>query len=80
MVLSHRLQVGITLNGTFIESLDMGGSAFVSGELYQGDEVLKIDEADVSYENISERLIGSDVAGTIVTLLVRRASRHVSPL
>ena len=71
-------QIGIVLNGTYVESLVMGGSAFVSGDIWQGDEVLQVEGQDVSSQDIEKHIIGCDIAGTSVSILFRRTNSQVS--
>ena len=67
------------MNGKVVDSLEMGGTAFVCGEVCQGDEILRIDEVDVSTKTASDQLTGTDIAGTIVTIVLQRSSRNVRP-
>ena len=60
------------MNGTFIDSITVGGSAFVSGQIMQGDEVIAIDGKKISPHNIRSELVGSDIPGSNAIFLIRR--------
>jgi C-terminal processing protease CtpA/Prc len=67
-------QVGIRLSATIVESLVLGGSAHVSGEIQLGDQIIEIDGKSVtSSSEIYEKLCGCDIPGTHVSVLIRRA-------
>jgi hypothetical protein len=69
---STRSTVGIMFNGLTIDNMVVGGPAYNSGQLEQGDVVLQIDHAPITAEGLLPALIGSDIPGTTVTLTVRK--------
>ena len=65
------------MNGTFIDSITVGGSAFVSGQIMQGDEVIAIDGKKISPHNSLSELVGSDIPGSNAIFLIRRIDAAV---
>ena len=63
-------QVGILLNGTTVEGLIVGGPAYNSKMLCEGDVILKISGAQATEENIHELLKGGDNPGSSVDITV----------
>jgi hypothetical protein len=57
-----------------IEDLVVGGPAFNCQQLARGDEVLMVDDEPVNADNCFDRLIGSDVPGSLVKICFRSAS------
>ena len=76
-----RSTVGLVLEDNVIHSLVTGGPAWNSGLLGKGDEIIAVDGQDMvsrfnltSYEHLANALKGSDVAGTRVTLTVKKST------
>ena len=62
------------LNTTFIESLVLGGSAYVSGEFQPDDQIVEIDGKSVTpSSDIHAARCGCDIPGSQVSLVIRRA-------
>ena len=51
------------------------GPAYNSRQLDKGDVVVEIDGKPVTNENLSQLLVGSDIAGTAVTIGVRKGGK-----
>lgn len=66
------MQIGLVLRGCVISELVPGGPAHCCGELNPGDRILSVDGEEVTEDNISLKLIGTDVSDTMVTLCVSR--------
>ena len=62
------------MDGLTIDSLVVGGPAFRSGQLGQGDLVLAIDRQPVDPTNVLHALRGSDRPGSTLQLTVRCAA------
>ena len=76
-----RSTVGLVLEDNVIHSLVTGGPAWNSGLLGKGDEIIAVDGQNMvsrfnltSYEHLANALKGSDVAGTRVTLTVKKST------
>ena len=64
--------VGIMLNDCTVENLVVGGPAFISRKISNGDTIRCIDSVAVNADNILQHLVGSDVPGTDVLLDVEK--------
>ena len=64
------------MNGLNIDNMVVGGPAYNSGQLQQNDVIIQIDGIPVSVENVHMSLLGSDIPGSTVTLMVRRGYRE----
>jgi C-terminal processing protease CtpA/Prc len=63
ITLFNRLsQVGIIVHGTTVDDLILGGPAYNSKKLAQGDVIIKVDSVEATEENINDLLIGKDVS------------------
>ena len=51
------------------------GPAYNSKQLDKGDVVVEIDGKPVTNDNLSQLLVGSDIAGTAVTISVRKGGK-----
>ena len=52
----------------------VGGPAYSSAELQRGDTILRVDGDDVTAATFPQKIVGSDIPGSEVTLSVRRES------
>lgn len=68
--------VGVMLASGVIDNMVVGGPAYNSRQLDKGDLVVEIDGKQVANENLSQLLVGSDVAGTPVTIGVRKGGKN----
>ena len=50
------------LHGTTVDDLILGGPAYNSKKLAQGDVIIKVDSVEATEENINDLLIGKDVS------------------
>ena len=62
--------VGIMMKGMLIDYILMGVPASGSEQLQQGDRIVKVDGVVVTEATFAEKIIGSDVPGSAVTLTV----------
>ena len=59
-----------------IDGMAVGGPAYNCEELMQGDVLLMVDDEPVDADNCYDKLVGSDVRGSIVKLTVRCVARQ----
>ncbi len=67
-------QLGITLDGNCIRSLDPGGPAYTSKRLHVGDIILEVDGKKATENNICQLMLGNDKPGHPVLLTVAKLS------
>lgn len=72
---SQTTAIGIVLSGTRVEVLVPGSPAQVCGMVDTGDELLMVDGQKVTEQTALAALRGSDVPGSVVSLLVRKSGR-----
>ena len=65
------------LRGAEIQGIVPGGPAFNSSMLAIGDVIVGIDGAEITEEDVAIRLVGEDVAGSMVTLTVQKHKEKV---
>jgi hypothetical protein len=66
--------LGVILSDRKIDSMVIGGPAFLSGKLAKGDEVMQVDGIECpTFEMLHAYLTGSDTPGSIVSLTVKKA-------
>jgi len=70
---ARQTTVGLVLHDLFIDGIAPGGPAAESNMLERGDRILKVDGHTATADGCAQLLQGSDVAGTFVTLAVRKA-------
>ena len=75
---SSRTTVGLTLKGSTIVGLVVGGPAFLCGKLNIGDVIVKVDGTPVTTDNLHELLLGTDCPGSSVTLTVMKSADNIS--
>jgi C-terminal processing protease CtpA/Prc len=68
------------INGTKVDNLLVGGPAYNSKEMTQGDVILKVDSVDVTEENIRDLLVGNDTPGTPMQIVVGKGGSEVHML
>ena len=71
------VQVGLILKGTMIDSVVVGGPAFLSTCLGPGDAILEVDGRNVTEQTIEILLAGNDKPGSLVVLTVAKANDKV---
>ena len=64
--------MGIIMNGTTIDLTVVGGPAYNSKQLEPGDIILNVDGKKATEENIKELLIGKDIPGSEVDILLEK--------
>jgi hypothetical protein len=69
-----RTTVGLTLKGTTIAGITIGGPAFLSSRLSIGDVIVMVDRKNVTSDNLQDLLVGSDEPGSTVTVTVMKSS------
>jgi len=67
--------VGVMFAGQVIDSMVVGGPAYNSRQLDKGDFVVDIDGKAVTNDNLSQLLVGADVAGTPVIIGVKKGGK-----
>jgi DNA repair exonuclease SbcCD ATPase subunit len=67
--------VGVMFANGVIDNMVVGGPAYNSRQLDKGDVVVDIDGKMVTSDNLSQLLVGSDIAGTPVTITVKKGSK-----
>jgi hypothetical protein len=67
-----RSSLGILLNGFLIDDIAFGGPAFNTEEIDKGDTIIKVDDQDVTEDNIQSLLVGPDIPGTTVVVTVKK--------
>jgi hypothetical protein len=70
-------QLGLVLQGTTINDTIIGGPAFTSLSLGQGDVLLNVDGTIATEQNVEVLLIGNDKPGSIVVLTVAQGGNEV---
>ena len=70
-------QLGIMMNGTMIDNTVIGGPAFNSKQMAHGDIILKVNGVSATKENILDLLVGNDIPGSPVEVLVAKGSIKV---
>ena len=69
--------MGIKLDGTLIDHVIVGGPAYNSKQISRGDTVLKVNDIPVTKSNIYELLLGDDVPGSFVDIMVSKGGLQV---
>lgn len=69
------IQVGVMFASGVIDSMVVGGPAYNSRHLDKGDVVVEIDGNAVTSDNLSQLLVGCDVAGSAVTITVKKGGK-----
>jgi hypothetical protein len=69
-----RSSIGILLNGLLIDDIAFGGPAFITEEIDKGDVIIKVDNQDVTEDNVQILLAGSDIPGTTVIVTVKKGN------
>jgi C-terminal processing protease CtpA/Prc len=72
---SQSTAIGIVLSGTRVEVMVPGSPAQVCGMVDSGDELLMVDGQKVTEQTALAALRGSDVPGSVVSVLVRKSGR-----
>jgi S1-C subfamily serine protease len=72
-----KLQVGLVLKGTVVDSTLAGGPAYTSSLLARGDVLLEVDGRTATEENVSFLLVGCDQPGSRVVLTVAKGGKEV---
>ncbi len=70
--------MGLILKGTMIDSVVVGGPAFLSTCLGRGDVVLEVDGRNVTDQTIEILLAGNDKPGSLAVLTVAKCNDKVS--
>ena len=60
------------LKGVYIDNIVFGGPAYNSEVLKKGDKILKVDGNEVTAENVTHAMVGCDLAGSLVSLEIKR--------
>ena len=71
-------QVGIMINGTTVDNLLVGGPAYSSKKLAQGDIIISVDSTEATEANIVELLVGNDTPGTPMEIVVAKGGIKAS--
>lgn len=66
------------IHGTTIENTVMGGPAYNSKQIDRGDVILKIDGKTATSDNVKDLLVGKDVPGSNVTIMIAKGSSQVN--
>jgi len=69
---THTATVGLMLSGTKVDNLLIGGPAMECGHVQKGDRILKVDGQAVDGNNVDTMLLGNDVPGSLVKLIVAK--------
>ncbi len=64
--------------GTSIDNLLVGGPAYNSQKLAQGDVVLFVDGVPVTEDSIGPALVGTDTPGTPIDIVVAKGGPQVN--
>ena len=78
--LSMSSQIGIMLNGTMIDNCVVGGPAYNTRKLEHGDVIKFVDKTFATRFDIHDLLIGKDIPGTFVTMIVAKGNDDVKIL
>ena len=65
------------INGTTVDNLLVGGPAYSCMKLAQGDVILKVDSVEATEANIVELLVGNDLPGTPMEIVVAKGGIQV---
>ena len=75
---TSRSTLGISFNGMAVEDTLVGGPAFLSWSVEEGDVLMTVDDVAATPENKHDLLLGDDVPGTQVRLRLRPKTSHHS--
>ncbi len=65
------------MNGTMVDNTVVGGPAYNSKQMGHGDVVLEVDGREANNENIFELLIGGDLPGSTVDVMLAKGGPTV---
>ena len=68
------------LSGTRIDHIVVGGPAFRSGKLDNGDSILRVDGVDATTDTIHDLLIGTDIPDSTVLVSIQKNDFQVKNL
>ena len=66
--LQNRTSVGLSMKGSTIAGLVVGGPSFLCGQLNIGDIIVQVDGTAVTNDNLHQLLLGDDLPGSSVTI------------
>lgn len=66
--LQNRTSVGLSMKGSTIAGLIVGGPSFLCGQLNVGDIIVQVDGTPVTTDNLHQLLLGDDQPGSSVTI------------
>ncbi len=70
-------QLGLVLRGRVIEKIDTGSPAYVSMALNRGDLIMRVNGIIAAESNVSNLLVGRNIARTPVVITVAVAGQKV---
>ena len=65
------------ISGTTVDNLLVGGPAYSSKQLSQGDVILQVDSVEATPSNIVDLLVGNDSPGTPINIVVAKGGSQV---
>lgn len=68
--------VGIMFVGSTIDNMVIGGPAYNCQRLNKGDILCKVDDEPVDVHTLHDKLIGSDIPGSLVKITVRSPTQN----
>ena len=71
---NSKTTVGISFKNLMVEDTVIGGPASLSGKIHVGDVLVEVDGTPATLENKHDLLLGDDVPGTKVVLVLQGAS------
>ena len=71
-----RSTVGIMFVGSTIDNMVIGGPAYNCQRLSKGDILCKVDDEPVDVHTLHDKLIGSDVPGSLVKITVCSSTQN----
>ncbi len=70
-------QVGIMINGLTVDNLLVGGPAYSSKKMGQGDVILQVDSVNATEQNIRDLLVGNDTPGAPMDVVIAKGGNEV---
>ena len=72
-----RSTVGLLLNGAYVDDVIVGGPAFNTEQIEKGDTIVRVDNVEVTAENVQRALIGTDRPESTVTVTIKKGASSI---